>query len=64
MKFHTEVGDQTQYLAHEFNDNTIRFVVKYPVPIDPRKLADAVKILVQRLDILHSSFNVGILGTK
>lgn len=64
MKFHTEVGDQTQYLAHEFNDNTIRFVVKYPVPIDPRKLADSVKILVQRLDILHSSFNVGILGTK
>lgn len=64
MKFHTEVGDQTQYLAHEFNDNTIRFVVKYPVPVDPRKLADAVKILVQRLTILHSSFNVGILGTK
>ena len=38
MKFHTEVGDQTQYLAHEFNDNTIRFVVKYPVPNEPRKI--------------------------
>lgn len=64
MEFHTEVGDQTQYLAHKFNDNTIRFVVRYPIIIDHQKLTRAVKILVQRLAILHSSFNVGFSGTK
>lgn len=64
MKFQTETGDQTQYLAHKINDNTIRFVLKYPFLIDQQRLTKAVEILVQRLDILHSSFRAGLLGTK
>ncbi len=64
MKYKTEVGDQTQYLAHEINDNTIRFILKYPCAINGELLSRAVRLLVSRVDLLHSSFKAGILGTK
>ncbi len=64
MKIQTEAGDQTQYLAHEFNDNTIRFIIKYSGLANAQILQRAAEILVRRIDILHSSFHVGISGTK
>ncbi len=64
MKVQTEVGDKSQYIAHQFNDNTIRFVLKYPCRIDAQRLEKAMEVMVQRLDILHSSFYVGIWGTR
>lgn len=62
--FKTEVGDQTQYLAHEFNDNTIRFILTYSGLVRAELLQKAAEILVGRIVVLHSSFHVGTWGTK
>lgn len=64
MKFKTEAGDQTQYLTHEFNDNTIRFIVTYSGHIHGQTLQKAAEMLVRRIVVLHSSFHVNVLGTK
>lgn len=64
MRLKTEVGDQLQYLTHEFNDSTIRFVVKYAGVIDAKRLQKAMQILIEGIDILHSTFVVGTWGTK
>ena len=64
MKIQTEVGDQTQYLAREYNDNTMRFIIKYPGKLNADLLNKAIKILVQRVEILHSSFQANAFGTK
>ena len=29
-------GEKTQYIVHEFNDNTIRFVLRYPGIVEAR----------------------------
>lgn len=49
-------GERFQYLTHRSNDTTIRFVLDYPGLIDPERLCEAVKRLVDRVDILHASF--------
>lgn len=49
-------GEKMQYLMHEYNDNTIRFVLRYPGLIDPEILSAAVKALISQSDILHGSF--------
>lgn len=49
-------GEKFQYLVHEFNDNTVRFVLRYPGLIDPEALSAATKAIIERVDILHGSF--------
>lgn len=49
-------GEKMQYLAHEFNDNTIRFVLRYPGRIDEKALSRAVRAVVASVDVLHASF--------
>lgn len=64
MKIQMEIGDQIQYLAKEYNDNTIRFLIRYPERIKVDLLEKAVKSIVQRVEILHSSFYVNSFGIK
>jgi len=49
-------GEKMQYLVHEYNDNTIRFVLHYPGHPDPYVLRDAAKKLIEQADVLHGSF--------
>ena len=49
-------GEKFQYLVHDYNDNTIRFVLRYPGLIDPDTLSAATKALIESVDILHGSF--------
>lgn len=49
-------GERFQYLTHSGNDTTIRFVLNYPGIIDPDVMREAVKALVESVDILHSTF--------
>lgn len=49
-------GEKTQYMVHDFNDNTIRFILHYPGIVDADILSAAVRTLVGSVDILHSSF--------
>ena len=49
-------GEKFQYLVHEFNDNTVRFGLRYPGLIDPEALSAATKAIIERVDILHGSF--------
>lgn len=55
-------GEKAQYLVHDFNDNTIRFLLHYPTVIDADILSKATKAVVSSLRILHSSFVVGKLS--
>lgn len=49
-------GERQQYLTHNFNDNSIRFVLNYPGQIDPEVLKAAVKQVIESVDILHGTF--------
>lgn len=49
-------GEKTQYIVHEFNDNTIRFVLHYPGVLDAECLCAATRTVVDSVDILHASF--------
>ena len=49
-------GEKMQYLLHDQNDNTIRFVLRYPGLIDGELLSRAVLAMVRQADILHSAF--------
>ena len=49
-------GERMQYLAHKFNDTTIRFVLHYPGALDPDILCAATKAVIDDVDVLHSSF--------
>lgn len=51
-----ESGERAQYLVHEFNDNTIRFVLNYRGLVQPEILCEATKALVESVDILHGTF--------
>lgn len=55
-------GEKTQYLAHNFNDNTIRFILHYPQKINADALCSATGALVSSVNILHASFIPGNLG--
>lgn len=55
-------GEKVQYLVHNFNDNTIRFVLHYPGKVKAEILRDAAKALVDSVDILHASFRSGGLN--
>lgn len=49
-------SERQQFLTHNYNDNTIRFVLNYPGLLDPDILDAAVKAVVESVDILHASF--------
>lgn len=49
-------SERQQFLTHNYNDNSIRFVLNYPGLIDPDALKKSVKIVINSVDILHGSF--------
>lgn len=51
-------GEKAQYLVHEFNDNTIRFVLRYPGRVDPEAMSRGVETVMKQVDVLHGSFQV------
>lgn len=51
-----------QYLAHDYNDNTIRFILHYPGIVDADILCKATKMLVDSVDILHGTFSANTMG--
>ena len=55
-------GEKMQYLVHEYNDNTIRFVLKYPHVLCAETLCRACRMLIERSDILDASFQAGTFG--
>lgn len=50
------VGERMQYLAHQFNDTTIRFILLYPNSLNPAILASAAHAIAASVDVLHASF--------
>lgn len=56
LYFPAYLGEKAQYLARESNDNTIRLALFYKVQIEQELLCQATTTLIQRIDILHSSF--------
>jgi len=57
-------GDKMQYLVHNFNDNTIRFILKYPCLLDPEALKGAARALILSTGVLHSSFRPGRFSAR
>lgn len=55
----TGVGERMQYLAHEFNDTTIRFLLRYPGSLSPEIMGQAVYAVAMGVDVLHGSFHPG-----
>ena len=51
-------SERQQYLTHDYNDTTMRFVLNYPGLIDPTVMQAAVKAIVESVDILHGTFFV------
>lgn len=45
-----------QYIVHPFNDNTIRFILRYPAILDSEALRQAIFTVVCSVDVLHASF--------
>ena len=52
-------GEKLQYLVHDFNDNTIRFILHYPGCPDSAVLRLAMKRVIESSAVLHSSFCAG-----
>lgn len=50
------VGERMQYIAHKYNDTTIRFVLKYPIRLNPETLLAATAAVIREVDVLHASF--------
>ena len=50
------VGERMQYLAHRYNDTSIRFVLHYPGFLNPDILCAATKAVIGDVDVLHASF--------
>ena len=49
-------GERAQYLLRHHNDNTIRFVLHYPGPVDPDVLRKAARAVIESVDVLHGTF--------
>lgn len=54
-------GETMQYIVHDYNDNTIRFILRYPGAVDAAILSRAVEAVVFSVDVLHASFKPGKL---
>ena len=50
------VGERMQYIAHKYNDTTIRFILYYPCLLDAELLCKATQAVVGSVDVLHASF--------
>lgn len=50
------VGERMQYIAHKYNDTTIRFLLHYPGKLDPDILCAAAAAVIQSVDVLHASY--------
>ena len=50
------VGERMQYVAHKYNDTTIRFLLHYPGILDPDTLCAATKAVIEGVEVLHASF--------
>lgn len=50
------VGERMQYIAHKYNDTTIRFILYYPGMLCAEILCAATKAVIERVDVLHASF--------
>ena len=50
------VGERMQYIAHKYNDTTIRFILHYPEVLDAGILCEATKAVIDSVDVLHASF--------
>lgn len=57
-------GEKMQYIAHKFNDVTVRFALHYPSLLQPDALCAATRAVVERVDVLHASFMPGTFGSK
>ncbi len=55
-RFPATSGEKLQYMTHTGNDSSTRFVLRYPGCIDIRILRQAMRHLIDRVYILHSSF--------
>ena len=55
-KINAGVGERMQYLAHRYNDTTIRFVLRYPGFLNPDILCAATEAVIEKVDVLHASF--------
>lgn len=51
-------GERSQYLVHDFNDVTIRFVLNYDGLVDAEILRRAMEAVVRSVDVLHGGFFV------
>lgn len=49
-------GEKMQYIVHPFNDNTIRFILRYPCLLQPEAMKQAIFAMVKQVDVLHASF--------
>ncbi len=52
-------GEKVQYMVHNYNDNTVRFVLHYPGIVDADILCAATNDLIERIDVLHATFLAG-----
>lgn len=52
------VSEKTLYMARDYNDITIRFLLHYPCLVDADILRTATKELIDSTEMLHSSFHV------
>lgn len=57
--FPAGTGEVMQYLVHEYNDNTIRFLLRYEGSVDAAALCAAARAVAGSVDILHASFCPG-----
>lgn len=55
------IGETMQYVVHDYNDNTIRFILRYPGELEAAILRQAVKAVVFSVDILHATFKPGAI---
>ena len=53
-------GERFQYMAHNGNDTTVRFVLRYPGLLDETCVRAAMKALVLSVDVLRSSIVEGM----
>lgn len=49
-------GERMQYIAHKYNDTTIRFILYYPGLLNAEILSKATKAVIDSVDVLHASF--------
>ena len=57
-------GEKMQYIVHPYNDNTLRFVLRYPGLLQPDAMKRAVVALTGSVPVLHASFEANTFGAR